>query len=201
MVPYLLTELLGGDAEYYRQRLSVGQLALRFPGDLCVGDSAMITKPQFEGVRKGWHIDGCASDFVPGLSDHYGHINNFNVLIGVLLSGVAVFFGLFATFRFVLRRKRRQQGAKRALEPSRMPAGPHATAVTEVQGLARIPRVSRETAQRDAILSDEPKVTSYGAAMPLLPMVRRPFRLRSPEEIVDEVFGPNAGRDTPRRKF
>jgi hypothetical protein len=27
------------------------------------------------------------------------------------------------------------------------------------------------------------------------------FRLRTPEEIMDEVFGPMAGRDTPRRRF
>ena len=48
------------------KRLASGQLALRFPGDACVGESAESSPQNFEGVRKGWHIDGCASDFLPG---------------------------------------------------------------------------------------------------------------------------------------
>ena len=73
---------------YFRERFHTGQLALRFPGDLCPGDSATASAAVFEGVRKGWHIDGCASGFVPGVTDHYGHIHNFDALVGVLLSDV-----------------------------------------------------------------------------------------------------------------
>ena len=90
-VPAMLVELLGGHEDWYRQRLDSGQLALRFPGDLCppyskLGPQGSISAAHFEGIRKGWHIDGCPSDFLPGVTDHFGTIHNFNVLIGVLLS-------------------------------------------------------------------------------------------------------------------
>ena len=86
VVPLLLAELLGGDAEYYRQRVNVGQLALRFPGDLCEPGTVACSSAHF--AAQLWHIDGCATDFVPGLTDHYGEIRNFNVLLGCLLSDV-----------------------------------------------------------------------------------------------------------------
>ena len=90
-VPAILAELLGGHEDWYRQRLDSGQLALRFPGDLCppgskLGTQVSISAAHFEGIRKGWHIDGCPSDYLPGVTDHFGTIHNFNVLIGVLLS-------------------------------------------------------------------------------------------------------------------
>ena len=38
--------------------------------------------------RASWHIDGCPGDFIKGVTDHYGHIHNFDVLVGVLLNRV-----------------------------------------------------------------------------------------------------------------
>ena len=35
-----------------------------------------------------WHIDGCPGDFIKGVTDHYGEIHNFDVLVGVLLNRV-----------------------------------------------------------------------------------------------------------------
>ena len=35
-----------------------------------------------------WHIDGCPSDFMKGMTDHYGKIHNFDCLVGVLLNRV-----------------------------------------------------------------------------------------------------------------
>ena len=85
----VLAELLGGDAEYYKGRFADGQIALRFPGDHCPpGASPRVSSGHFEGVRKHWHIDGCPNDFIPGTTDHYGVIHNFDVLVGVLLSDV-----------------------------------------------------------------------------------------------------------------
>jgi len=90
-VPAVLSELLGGDEEWYRARLGTGQLALRFPGDMCpagtkCGPEGAISKAHFDGIRKGWHIDGCPNQFIPGVTDHFGKIHNFDMLIGVLLS-------------------------------------------------------------------------------------------------------------------
>ena len=66
-----------------------GQLALRFPGDACAGAESCECPPEhFEAVRKGWHIDGCPNDFIPGTTDHYGRIQHFDALVGVLLSDV-----------------------------------------------------------------------------------------------------------------
>ena len=55
---------------------------------MCENGKAECSSSTFNGVRKGWHIDGCASDFIPGVTDHYGTIHNFNMLIGCLLSDV-----------------------------------------------------------------------------------------------------------------
>ena len=49
-MPHILKKLLGGGAPY---RMSSGQLALRFPGDACVGDGCECPPDHFEGVRKG----------------------------------------------------------------------------------------------------------------------------------------------------
>ena len=90
-VPRVLSELLGGDPDHYRARCGVGQLALRFPGDMCPDGwqaSGKVSQAHFDGVRKGWHIDGCPNDFIPGVTDHFGVIQNFDVLVGVLLSDV-----------------------------------------------------------------------------------------------------------------
>ena len=87
-VSYILAELLGGTPEYYQSQITTGQLALRFPGDMCPGDTAKCSQEHFENVAKGWHIDGCASDYIPGITDHYGEIHNFSALVGCLLSNV-----------------------------------------------------------------------------------------------------------------
>jgi uncharacterized Zn-binding protein involved in type VI secretion len=50
MMPHILMKLLGGGAPY---RQGSGQLALRFPGDACVGDGCECPPEHFEGVRKG----------------------------------------------------------------------------------------------------------------------------------------------------
>jgi len=68
---------------------SAGQIALRFPGDMCENKNTCESSiSHFNGLRKFWHIDGCASDFIKGITDHYGEIHNFDVLVGVLLSDV-----------------------------------------------------------------------------------------------------------------
>jgi len=65
-----------------------GQIALRFPGDFCANGQTHITPDQYEGVRKGWHIDGAPSNFLPKVTDHWGEVHNFDALCGVLLSTV-----------------------------------------------------------------------------------------------------------------
>eukprot|EP00434_Breviolum_minutum_P006369 symbB.v1.2.005621.t2/scaffold309.1/size276354/2 len=87
-MPVILEQLLGPVAHNYMA--SSGQIALRFPGDFCEKDSCKCGPAQFENIRKGWHIDGCPNNFLPGISDHYGKIANFDVLVGVLLSDSAV---------------------------------------------------------------------------------------------------------------
>jgi hypothetical protein len=87
-IPFVLAELLGGDAAEYREQLESGQIALRFPGDLCQGETADSSDEHFESIRKYWHIDGCASDFLPGVTDHHGEIHNFTALVGVLLADI-----------------------------------------------------------------------------------------------------------------
>ena len=91
-IPLVLSQLLGGSPEHYRSRVGGGQIALRFPGDNCPDDvpngKGEVPQWHFEGVRKAWHIDGLANDFLPGVTDHFGEIHNFDVLVGVLLSDV-----------------------------------------------------------------------------------------------------------------
>jgi hypothetical protein len=93
-VPAVLAELIGGDADFYCARLSSGQIALRFPGDMChagaVPGTPDTTVPpaHFDAVRRAWHIDGCPNNFLPGTTDHFGTIHNFDCLVGVLLSDV-----------------------------------------------------------------------------------------------------------------
>ena len=77
----LLECLLGGPAVPH----PAAQLALRFPGDACGGDDFWA---HWEGHRKYWHIDGCANDALPGVTDHHGEVHNFDCLVGVLLSDV-----------------------------------------------------------------------------------------------------------------
>jgi len=88
MAPYILSELLGDTPDYYKRQITHGQLALRFPGDNCPGDTTECSKKHFNNIRKHWHIDGCPNDFIPGLTDHYGKIGNFSILCGCLLSDV-----------------------------------------------------------------------------------------------------------------
>jgi uncharacterized Zn-binding protein involved in type VI secretion len=58
MMPHILMKLLGGGAPY---RQGSGQLALRFPGDACVGDGCECPPEHFEGVRKGCAFICCQS--------------------------------------------------------------------------------------------------------------------------------------------
>jgi len=84
-VPALLSKMLGSTS--YDQ--SSGQIALRFPGDMCEDKSSCTSSPSnFNELRKHWHIDGCANPFIKGVTDHYGEIHNFDVLVGVLLSDI-----------------------------------------------------------------------------------------------------------------
>jgi hypothetical protein len=94
-IPVVLAELLGGSADYYRERFRDAQVALRFPGDnsppgIELGDidahSSHIARAHFEEVRKAWHIDGLADPHLADVSDHYGTIHNFSALVGILLS-------------------------------------------------------------------------------------------------------------------
>ena len=88
MAPYICAELLGGTPDSYRAQISNGQLALRFPGDACQEGTAKCSTARFKNVASQWHIDGCANEFIPGTTDHYGEVHNFSVLLGCLLSDV-----------------------------------------------------------------------------------------------------------------
>jgi hypothetical protein len=88
MAPFICAELLGGTADSYRGQIGAGQLALRFPGDSCKNGTVECSDSRFRGQAQGWHIDGCASNFIPGTTTHYGEIHNFSVLLGCLLSDV-----------------------------------------------------------------------------------------------------------------
>jgi ectoine hydroxylase-related dioxygenase (phytanoyl-CoA dioxygenase family) len=83
VIPHVMEILLGKDHTY---RQHAGQIALRFPGDACVGNTAKSNPAHFEVIASHWHIDGCAGDFIPGVTDHYGEIHNFDCLVGVCLS-------------------------------------------------------------------------------------------------------------------
>lgn len=85
MLPFVLRELLGGDQPFSVHR---GQIALRFPGDMCPDGTCDFSPEGFENVRKHWHIDGCPSEFIPGVTDHWGTIKNFDALVGVILSDI-----------------------------------------------------------------------------------------------------------------
>ena len=96
VLPLLCRALLGDidDSESGRHTTTThyaqhaGQLALRFPGDLCEAEGCECSPDHFQHVRTAWHIDGLPSDFIPGKTDHYGTIHNFDMLCGVLLSDV-----------------------------------------------------------------------------------------------------------------
>jgi hypothetical protein len=89
VLPHLMARLLGplpSGAPYHQ---GSGQLALRFPGDMCPrGDPAAFSPAAFEALRLGWHIDGLPSDFLPGVTSHWGEVHNFDCLVGVLLEDV-----------------------------------------------------------------------------------------------------------------
>lgn len=59
-----------------------------FLPDLTPNQTAKASKAVFRNVSMHWHIDGCPNEFIPGVTDHYGHINNFDCLVGVLLSDI-----------------------------------------------------------------------------------------------------------------
>ena len=87
IIPYVLQCLLGGTSrKKYHQ--GNGQLALRFPGDMTPNASAKANDKVLQNVASHWHIDGCPNDFIPGITDHYGTVHNFDCLVGVLLSDV-----------------------------------------------------------------------------------------------------------------
>ncbi len=69
MAPHICAALMGGTPDYYRNQIGGGQLALRFPGDMCDDGKATCSAERFAGVAKGWHIDGCANEFIPGTTD------------------------------------------------------------------------------------------------------------------------------------
>ena len=84
-ISLVVKALLGGDKPYVIDR---GQVALRFPGDMCIADTAKSNETHFKHIRRAWHIDGCPNDFIPGVTDHFGKIQNFDCLVGVLLADV-----------------------------------------------------------------------------------------------------------------
>eukprot|EP00944_MAST-04C_sp_MAST-4C-sp1_P011413 g11413.t1 len=86
IIPEVLSQLLGDSNRRYQ--IGAGQIALRFPGDLTPNHSARASSAVFRNVSMHWHIDGCPNEFIPGVTDHYGHINNFDCLVGVLLSNI-----------------------------------------------------------------------------------------------------------------
>lgn len=87
VLPFIFSFLFGCAVEEV-QRTHGAQVALRFPGDGCMKDTRLSTNDHWKGVSKGWHIDGLPSDFLPGMTDHFGEIQNFDALVGVLLRDV-----------------------------------------------------------------------------------------------------------------
>lgn len=85
ILPYILEIILGKPAEG-GFRAHSGQIALRFPGDYCKKDTADYDHQAFEVLRKHWHIDGCPNNFIPGITDHWGTVKNFDALCGILLN-------------------------------------------------------------------------------------------------------------------
>lgn len=86
VIPFVMELLLGAKFRGGKYKQDGGQLALRFPGDACVGKTAKSNDAHLNKIAKGWHIDGLASDFIKGLTDHYGKAHNFDCLVGVCLS-------------------------------------------------------------------------------------------------------------------
>lgn len=89
IIPDIIQTLFGEKKKKnskYKQ--GAGQIALRFPGDLTPNQTAKASSAVFRNVSMHWHIDGCPNEFIPGVTDHYGHINNFDMLVGVLLSDI-----------------------------------------------------------------------------------------------------------------
>jgi len=87
-LPHICELLLGplpGRAPYVQDG---GQLALRFPGDMCARGDPDGAADAAEAVRRAWHIDGLPSGFIKGVTDHFGAIRNFDLLVGVLLADV-----------------------------------------------------------------------------------------------------------------
>ena len=88
VIPYLLQELLGDEANHFVKAATHAQIILRFPGDLCPSEHSPMTTPEhFVRVRHNWHIDGFASN-VSKDAEFFGEIHNFNALIGVVLKDI-----------------------------------------------------------------------------------------------------------------
>jgi len=86
MLPKVCAAILGGRSDQYYQQAC--QLALRFPGDMVYSGYRENPHEQFQHHVHNWHIDGFATDTIPGVTDHYGEIRNFDMLVGVLLKDI-----------------------------------------------------------------------------------------------------------------
>jgi len=86
MLPKICSVILGGDSLKYHQQAC--QLAMRFPGDHVYRGYRENPTMHFQNHLHGWHIDGFATDTIPGVTDHYGEIRNFDMLVGILLKDV-----------------------------------------------------------------------------------------------------------------
>jgi hypothetical protein len=74
-----VTELVLGPGSASMEAATHGQVALRFPGDLCTPG----TCSPVPGWSRGWHVDGLPMD-LPSMPP--GRIDNFTCLVGVCLS-------------------------------------------------------------------------------------------------------------------
>ncbi len=84
-LPYVLQHLLDSKQPCFQGE---AQVALRFPGDLCQGGGYGASPEHLEELRRDWHIDGLADNFIPGVTDHFGAVFNFDALVGIFLSEV-----------------------------------------------------------------------------------------------------------------
>ena len=124
--------------------------------------------------------------------------------LGFVLGALAAILGLLAIYKFAWWRGWLQKKARRPVQPKSatpISPAPRIEIAPDRPSIAKVPLVTRKkTVSQDRLpiktSAPAPDIGKVPAAI-----LRRPFRLRSPEEIVDEVFGPNAGRDTPRRRF
>jgi hypothetical protein len=73
-------------SDFYSQQHC--QLALRFPGDMCPPGCEECPPAHYEVIRKHWHIDGLPGPSIPGVTDHYGTLKTFDMLVGILLSDI-----------------------------------------------------------------------------------------------------------------